>query len=266
MTVSTETENYSQPANRVLPAGVSFLTDWANLQRAGGFKAIQAMDTCRIQFDPNFKTWHGLAATRVEVNPGDDPISSGGERSEVLFPQTVSGSPIYESSASGTQYIAVSYFFPSNFDGTWLSGNSNSWSIVMQLHNGGGSGVFSALMAGKRTASGKHTFTYASAQTYPFSDGGEIRRGEWVDFIFELNFANGRFKIYRRNETQSNFTVVVDATDPSMVSTGQSYMKQGLYRGSSVNGRTDVIWMGPTARGTSFSAVEQAAFATTNGP
>ncbi len=219
-----------------------------------------------MQYDPNFKTWHGRPAVRVEVNPGDDPISSGGERSEVLFPQTPSGSILYESSASGLQYIAVSYFFPSDFDGTWLSGNSESWSIVMQLHPGSGSGVFAVLMAGKRTANGKHVFTYHSNSSFNFSDGGEIRRGEWVDFIFELNFSAGRFKIYRRNEGQTRFSLVVEGTDSSMMSSSQSYMKQGLYRGSSVNGRTDVIWLGPTARGTSFLAVEQAAFGTATGP
>jgi hypothetical protein len=44
------------------------------------------------------------------------------------------------------------------------------------------------------------------------------------------------------------------------------YFKQGLYRGGSVNGRTDVFWAGPTARGSTFSAVEQAAFGTNVGP
>src|SRR5262249_25726182 len=30
------------------------------------------------------------------------------------------------------------------------------------------------------------------------------------------------------------------------------YVKQGLYRGGNVGGRTDVFWIGPTARGTSL--------------
>jgi hypothetical protein len=42
-------------------------------------------------------------------------------------------------------------------------------------------------------------------------------------------------------------------------------MKQGHYRGGNVNGRTDVLWVGPTARGDTFSAVEQAAFGTNVG-
>jgi hypothetical protein len=43
-------------------------------------------------------------------------------------------------------------------------------------------------------------------------------------------------------------------------------MKQGLYRGGNVDGRTDVYWVGPTVRGGTFSAVEQAAFGTQVGP
>jgi hypothetical protein len=44
---------------------------------------------------------------------------------------------------------------------------------------------------------------------------------------------------------------------------GAHYWKQGLYRGG-VN-RTDVLWMGPTARATSFEAAEMAAFGTASG-
>ncbi|MGE4132605.1 MAG: hypothetical protein AB7F86_13260, partial [Bdellovibrionales bacterium] len=132
-TTSTQTENYSQPANSALPSGLTFLTDWAKYTRAGGWSSYQAMDACRLSYDPSFQTWHGLAVARVEVNPGDDPIGSGGERSEVLIPQSSTGKAIYENSASGRQFIAVSYFFPSNWDATWLNGNSESWSIIMQL-------------------------------------------------------------------------------------------------------------------------------------
>jgi hypothetical protein len=45
-----------------------------------------------------------------------------------------------------------------------------------------------------------------------------------------------------------------------------TYMKQGLYRGGTVDGRSDVHWVGPTVRGSTFAAVEQAAFGTSAGP
>ena len=44
------------------------------------------------------------------------------------------------------------------------------------------------------------------------------------------------------------------------------YVKRGLYWGGDVAGRTDVLRIGPTARGSSFSAVEQEAFGTNVGP
>ena len=62
----------------------------------------------------------------------------------------------------------------------------------------------------------------------------------------------------------SSFTQVVAATFPAPPN--GTYMKQGLYRGGNVNGRTDVLWVGPTARGSTFSAVERAAFNTNVGP
>ena len=59
------------------------------------------------------------------------------------------------------------------------------------------------------------------------------------------------------------FAQVLAAT--SAAASGCQYYKQGLYRGPDVNGRSDVLWIGPTARGASFAAVEQAAFATGDG-
>jgi hypothetical protein len=52
----------------------------------------------------------------------------------------------------------------------------------------------------------------------------------------------------------------------SSVTTGTGvYPKQGLNRGVYGNGRTDVFWVGPTARGASFAAAEQAALGTDDG-
>jgi len=261
---SEATESYKQPRNASLPSGISFLTDWINLARAGGFGAYQVMDSCRMKYDPSFSTWHGLASVRVEVNPGDDPISSGGERSEVLWMKDQAGI-MFESQTSGRVYFGMSYFFPVDFDGEVLRGNPNSWSIIMQLHPGSGNGPFGVFVAGQREPTGPHRFWWTSGQQYNFSDGGNIELGKWVDFIFDMNFNTGAFKIYRRNEGETSFRAVVDANDPTLVNAQGSYFKQGLYRGEDVRGRTDVIWMGPTARGNSFLAVEQAAFGTRKG-
>jgi hypothetical protein len=41
--------------------------------------------------------------------------------------------------------------------------------------------------------------------------------------------------------------------------------KKRLDRGPHVNGRTDVLWIGPTSRGSTFAAVEQASLGTNDG-
>jgi hypothetical protein len=86
-----------------------------------------------------------------------------------------------------------------------------------------------------------------------------------MDLVLEIDWGTAAFSIWRRNEGQTSFTQVVNTTDASAPPSG-IYMKQGLYRGGAVNGRTDVYWVGPTVRGSSFAAVEQAAFGTNVGP
>jgi hypothetical protein len=264
-TVSATTEEYGLAAPSTPPSGVSFLSDWGNRARAGGFSGIQVMDACRYHVDSNFHTWHGRFAVRVEVNPGDDPIGSGGERSEVLTMQDSSKNEFEESSASGDVFIATSYYFPATWDGTFLSGDGDSWSAVMQFHPSGSSGYFAGLQAGRRQAGAAQKFYFAGDALHEFSDGGQIVLGKWTDLVLEFNFGTGALRIYRRNEGQTKFTKVVDAVDSSMTSTDTTYFKQGLYRGPDVNGRTDVLWVGPTARGGTFAAVESASFGTSNG-
>ena len=71
-------EQYSLPATTGLPTGVTALTDWTQHPAQGGWYGAQQMDACRDQADPGgFRTWHGKASARLEVNPGDDPLSLG---------------------------------------------------------------------------------------------------------------------------------------------------------------------------------------------
>ena len=250
-------ETYHEPVTRNLPSGVSFLSDWVAQPNAGGFKGIQAMDSCRMDAD-GFLTSHGKFSVRVEVNPGDDPIGAGTDRSEVLTMQDQNGISINDSASSGTQFYALSYYFPTNWDGTQIAGNGDSWSVVMQLYGWG------ALWAARTSATGtQHYWLSLGGTTFNFSDGGLISKGKWTDFVFEINYSTGAIRVYRREENQAKFIQVVNGTTSRPSS--PIYFKQGLYRGPDVNGRTDVLWMGPTARGTSFTAVEHAAFGTNDG-
>jgi len=263
------------PPIRELPPGISWMSDWSAQPKTGGWYEMQAMDTCRFQTDPNFPTWHNRASARVEVDPSDDPLEAhdGSERSEVLLPQTPNGAPILESPSSGSQFYATSFYFPKSWGGTqypWSGfapkdcsagdqNQCNSWSIVMQFHLAG-SRPWGFLYAAKTKPSGPQQYTFLLGKTVlPFADGGAIALGKWTDFIFQFRWDVNRVSAWRRDQGQTDFKPVVE--DAAFTPPSEAvYLKQGLYRGGAVDSRTDVLWIGPTARGESFSAVETAAF------
>jgi hypothetical protein len=252
-----DNETYDLPPTTPLPAGISAMTDWTQNPHTGGFAGRQVMDACRYQADPHgFATWHGKLAARVEVDPGDDPLALGedSERAEELTLQDATGAAVPE--GTGTAYYATSYYFPTSWDGTFLEGDSNSWSFVLQFYPLGG------LSAGRHGPGGAQTYGFAS---FTFSDGGAIALGKWTDFVLMIDWSLGHVVTWRRDQGQTAFTKVVDGTDAGFVDGTSAYVKQGLYRGGDVNGRTDVLWIGPTSRGSSFMAVENASFGTNVG-
>lgn len=260
-------ERYHLPPPTGLPAGLSFMTDWTQ-RPTGGWYGEQVMDACRMRPD-GFLTSHGKAAVRVEVQPKDDPLAlnANSERAEMLIMQDSSGRQMKENRASGTQYYATSYYFPLSWHGEQLpwsgfpgsdcsTGNQNqcnSWSFVLQFYGWGG------LSAANSTRGGKQSFAFNGR---PFSANAEVALGKWTDLVFMANWETGNYTIWRRDEGQTKFAQVLTG---AKTLTGDVVVKQGLYRGGNVNGRTDVLWIGATSRGDSFSAVERASFGTTNG-
>jgi FG-GAP-like repeat/Polysaccharide lyase len=263
-------EAYGLAVATGLGANVVFSTNWMQIPATGGWYGEQIMDGCRFQADGNV-TWHGLAAARVEVQVGDDPLNLGenSNRAEMLVMQTASGTQIHEGPSSGMQFYATSYYFPPTWSGQqwpWSafaptdcsSGSQNqcnSWSYVMQFYG------WAALMAASTAPGGVEHYSFAGQN---FTTNGDIALGQWTDFVFQVNWGTGGYVIYRRDQGHSAFTQVL-AGNNTVPSGGGIYYKQGLYRGGNVNGRTDVLWIGPTARGSSFAAVEQQAFGTNNG-
>jgi polysaccharide lyase-like protein len=263
-------EKYRLPATKALSQGISFATDWTHSENGGWF-GVQVVDRCRMRPDNGFLTWHGMAAVRVEVQPNDDPLAlnANSERAEVLFMQDVKGNPLKETAQSGTQYYATSYYFPENWQGQQLPWSAfpatdctargqnqcNSWSFVWQFLGWG------AMSAAQMSVRGPQEYRFNGAR---FVDGGRIALGKWSDFVFSVEWSTGFYKVWRREEGETNFTHVLSGI--AAVPAGKEfYVKQGLYRGGNVNGRTDVLWIGPTARGESFAAVEQQAFGTKDG-
>lgn len=261
---TAQNEVYGLPKTANLPANTSFLSNWSAQVNGGGFYGVQSMDTCRMQPD-GFKTQHDKLAVRVEVNPGDDVLGSGGERSEIIGMQNQSSQMISEVKASGTVFYAMSYYFPKNWDGTQLSGNGDSWSYVMQFHPNS-TGALIALGAARKGPGQPQKYWFQGSKNYDLTDGGLISLGKWTDFIFSFNWSTGAVKIYRRDEGVNKFSLVLDVTDAAMLPANDGgYFKQGLYRGPDTGGRTDILWMGPAARATSFQAAENAAFGTNSG-
>jgi hypothetical protein len=260
------------------------MTNYASQPVSGGWYERQVVDNCHFQTDPSWPTWHGMASARVEVDPGNDPLALGEntERAEQLFSQTQSGSDVLESASSGTVYYATSYYFPSTWAATQYSwstmeaaqpgvncnsnnGNAcNSWSIVMQFHPSDNT-TWGFLYAAKATPTSPELYSLSLGKTIPFSDGGAINLGGWTDFVFQMNWTSDTVSVWRRDQGATNFTEVVNNA-AFTAPTQPVYLKQGLYRGGDVSGRSDIFWLGPTARGTTFSAVEQAAFGTNAGP
>lgn len=260
--------SYRLPPHRQVVEGVTFATNWEDIP-TGGWFGRQAVDDCRIRVD-GFRTWHGKAAVRVEVQANDDPLAliANSERAEMFSMQDIGGREITEGIWSAVQYYATSYYFPSNWRGQQLPWSAfapahcsadknacNSWSFVLQFYGWGG------LVAAQREVGGPQRYLFSQAE---FSDGGRLALGRWTDFIFRIDWRTGTYAIWRRNEGEKPFRLVLEGM--SKVPSGRPiYVKQGLYRGGKVEGRTDVLWIGPTVRGATFSAVERQAFDSNDG-
>jgi hypothetical protein len=250
-----------------VPGNISFGTDWKEIA-SGGWFGQQAMDPCRIRLD-GFETWHGKQAVRIEVQPGDDPLAlkSNSERAESLVMQDSRGRQIKESGASGKQFYATSYYFPPTWQGQQLpwaafapidcsTGNQcNSWSFIWQFYG------WESFSAARTTVNGEEHYRFNGR---PFARNGLIALGKWTDLVFLVDWSDGSYTIWRRDEGQAGFAEVLSGR--AAVPAGREiYVKQGLYRGGNVGGRTDVLWIGPTARGSSFSEVERYVFGTDAG-
>ena len=75
---SGDYERNRAPVTTGLLSGVTFPSDRTQLPSTGGGSGQQAMDICLIKADGNL-TWHGKAAARVEVRPGDKTASTGAQ-------------------------------------------------------------------------------------------------------------------------------------------------------------------------------------------
>jgi hypothetical protein len=259
---------------------VTFADTWeTGLTGNGNWKAIQTVASDRFQMVTS-PVRHGAHAARVAVRPGDDPIRSSGERSEVLIMTDSSGNSINEGESSGTQY----YAFSVRFDSDWQSpapdtGNGGTWGLIFQLHGPDSLGASPSfgLDATSKLSLNVHAGDISDSanpfrwKKYAFTGNDDLSRGTWIDLVVMIKFAKdatGAVAIWRRDQDQSAFTQVLAVSgiptlqySGSGSAVGPHYWKHGYYRGKQPDGGvTNVLWLDDLARGTSFDAVVQAAF------
>jgi hypothetical protein len=225
-------------------------------------------------------THHRKKAAFVDVRPGDNPLSCcvGSERAELLHTRSEAGPVFYETPESGTQYFAVSYKFPTDFNASAHIAR-HPWQIILQLHG------LDALQASPafaldvkhgrfvvRTNGGDLVGGNRFVQRELFDSS--LNLGYWTDLVIRIKFAaddSGSVTVWRRNQTETRFREVLDLDGiPTLqynsglnIRPDRHYWKQGMYR-SAMSVR-NTFWMGPMARATTFSAAERAAFNTKSG-
>ena len=266
-------------ASERAPSGVSFLGDFGADRGHGSWARSQIMAPDRLFAAPG-KTHHNKPAARVDVRPGDNPLSccAGTERAELVNLRTDTGAALYETFASGTQYFGLSYKFPVGFD-TFTHSVAHPWQIVLQLH---GPDVLRAPPAfaldvkygrfAVRTDGGDmaHGNRFLERELQDSS----LNEGQWTDLMIRIDFAvdeSGGVTVWRRNEAETSFREVLQLDGiPTLqydsarnIQADGHYWKQGLYRSAMPVRNT--FSMGPLARGSSFAAVERAAFNTKGG-
>ena len=266
-------------AAAALPSGVSFLGDFGADPERGKWAHIQVMSLDRLSASGE-KTHHGKPAALVDVRPGDNPMSCcvGSERAEVLHMRSETGAILYESLDSGTQYYALSYKFPTDFQSSPPE-MTGKWQIIFQLHGADALGAppaFALDVAGDRFKIRTNGGDLVNGTRFVRQDffDGSLNRGYWTDLVIRIKFATdntGSVTVWRRNETETRFRQVVDMGNiPTLqynsgrnIQPGRHYWKQGMYRAAVPVRNT--FWMGPTVRASSFASAERAAFNTKSG-
>lgn len=263
--------------NNHLFSQVSFSGGWENgITGNGNWIKVQQVASDRFQRVTN-PVRQGQYSVRVEVRPGDDPISSSGERAEVVNMTDAGGNPIYENESSGTQYYAFSF----RLDPTWKPPakdvNGRAWALIFQLHGPDALGTSPSITVSIQK--GIEIFIHAgnldspsgSVQNtfYPLSDS-TLNIGKWVDLVLKIKFAKdftGAVTVWRRNEGQANFLQVLDKTNiptlqykVSQGGVGNHYWKHGLYRSKQTGTITNILWLDGMTRGNTYNDVVCTAF------
>jgi hypothetical protein len=262
----------------VLSGVVSYSCGWeTTILGPGCWLGPQFVDPNRFQRVTN-PVRKGNYSVRVEVQPGDDPINSSGERAEVYIMREKSGSLLYENESSGIQFYGLSVLLPTDWKTSAGSGYYDGyWDLIFQLHGPdvlGTSPAFGLELNNDRFSVDMCVGDIARSvniyDNYRLSDGS-LNLGHWVDFVIKIKYAkdaNGSVDVWRRNEGVTEFShVLAVANTPTLQyssninggAVGQHYWKTGFYRNSGTT-IDNVLYLDGITRGSTFESVVADAF------
>jgi hypothetical protein len=262
-------------------SNVSWLVD----TDPGHWRNVQEKSTNRIIAVQDLTSPLKGTVARVEVRPGDN-VGWSGERAEVLNmqrsdPQTGKTDfyPVLESDGHEFYAIAVKLspdWVPPGKD----HGTGPVWGTIAQLHAPDTYDAPPALALSATSdfhldwcagdiMDGGNLSTHKDSVPLAFTNGA-LNAGHWVEFVIEViwSYTNkGGVTVYRRDEGERNFGIVYTKYQiPTLQSKygateddSHHYWKVGYYRSTTAQ-VTNVLWMGPFVRGTTFDEVARAAF------
>ena len=231
-------------------------------------------------------------AMRIELRNGDLwPCASGcaspTTRNEVVHSMDSGTTKPTYYRAGDDRYFAWSTYFPAEFarwtckstDSNCPNGipnsNYNPWNVVTQFHQSGDSGVNPLGIDLRRTSLSSQN-SYAIVLLYAYNNGSsdrelwrqELQAGNWYDFVLHVRFSQGSDGVLElwvgnnggpkaRQTLACPAGASITCNGATLYSDGADYLKQGLYRNSSI-ADTSVIFHKGMMDGDSFADVTAA--------
>ncbi|MFN7135895.1 MAG: polysaccharide lyase, partial [Myxococcales bacterium] len=184
------------------------LTQWSKMQ-------IVSPDRLQVVGSP---AREGNFAMRTEVRQGDDPISSSGNRNEILL--------LTDEPQNSEYFYGWSTMFAEDFP------SEPTWQLFTQWHHRGSSGSPPLEML----VNGEQMRLRVGGSGGPVVWTAPLVRGKWQDFVLHVKWAperNGGFV-----ELYHNGQLVLPRTPASTQFPGQTnYLKIGLYRNANVKAK-----------------------------
>lgn len=256
-----------------------YCCDWTvdDRQVPRGWTDMQVVAADRIRSQIDQIGGRRCRVACVEVHSGDKVNGWSGERAEVSAMQDATGAPRLVGPETGHEFYAWSIKVAENWVPPDVNHAGYRWGTCFQLH---GPDRFGAppslafmveddfhldLCGGDVTDHGSRQHPRGPVLCR-FTDG-DLNRGHWCQFLIDVVWAadaSGGVTIFRRNLGESNWRRVCARPHIATLqyrfgeAVGPHYWKAGFYRSESQH--TNVLWLGPIARGRDRDAVLRAAF------